>query len=120
MSILPDTCVWIDFSERGGQARLEAALEAGDVVAHPFVTGELVLGAGRDHPALGWLDKLQTIEVATPGEVRFAIQRHCWGGRGIGYVDAHLLVSTLFTPGCSLLTTDKRVLRIAEELGIAA
>jgi hypothetical protein len=40
-------------------------------------------------------------------------------GRGIGYIDAHLLTSVQLTPGASLWTRDKRMLEIAGKLGLA-
>lgn len=41
-------------------------------------------------------------------------------GRGIGYVDAHLLASALITPGVKLWTLDQKLHKVAEELGVAA
>jgi hypothetical protein len=41
-------------------------------------------------------------------------------GRGIGYIDAHLLTSVQLTPGVSLWTRDKRMLEVASRLGLAA
>ncbi len=41
---------------------------------------------------------------------------HSLFGRGLGYVDAHLLVSTALTDGASLWTRDKRLQEVAEGL----
>lgn len=38
-------------------------------------------------------------------------------GRGIGYVDLHLLTAVLLTPNKKLWTRDKRLRDIATELG---
>ena len=46
--ILVDTSVWIE-RLRKGEPRLAAALEAGQVLMHPFVLGELAaFGPGRE------------------------------------------------------------------------
>jgi len=41
--ILVDTSVWVDHLRAGGEA-LASWLEAGMVLTHPFVVGELALG----------------------------------------------------------------------------
>jgi hypothetical protein len=48
------------------------------------------------------------------------IGRHALFGLGIGYVDAHLLASVRLTAGATLWTRDKRLLGVAERLGLAA
>ncbi|MCH1999619.1 VapC toxin family PIN domain ribonuclease, partial [Achromobacter xylosoxidans] len=40
-------------------------------------------------------------------------------GKGIGYVDLHLLASTRLTPGAALWTRDKRLQALATTLGLA-
>jgi hypothetical protein len=44
--ILVDTSVWVDHL-RGGDRVLAGLLEAGEVLAHPFIIGELALGIYR-------------------------------------------------------------------------
>ena len=41
-------------------------------------------------------------------------------GRGIGYVDAHLLAAVCLTAGAELWTSDKRLHHVADRLGVAA
>ena len=48
------------------------------------------------------------------------IERRGLMGRGIGYVDAHLLAATLLTPEAALWTRDRRLAEIARELGAGA
>jgi predicted nucleic acid-binding protein len=48
------------------------------------------------------------------------IDRHELFGLGIGYVDAHLLVAVRLTLGASLWTRDKRLLAVADHLGLAS
>ena len=58
--------------------------------------------------------------VADDAETLGFITRHSLHGRGIGYIDAHLLASARLTAGSTLWTRDKRLRAIAVELGIAA
>ena len=41
-------------------------------------------------------------------------------GRGLGYIDVHLLASALLAPPARLWTLDRRLARVAAELGVAA
>jgi predicted nucleic acid-binding protein len=118
--ILADTSVWIDHL-RGADDVLGGLLEGGQVLAHPFVTGEIALGSLRQRSLiLGALGGLPQALVASEDEVLDFIERHALHGRGIGYVDVHLLASTRLTPDAELYTRDKRLLIIAGELGLAA
>jgi predicted nucleic acid-binding protein len=118
--ILVDTSVWVDHL-RAGDATLAALLEAGRVLTHPFVIGEIALGNMRQRAAvLSALSDLPTAIVAADAEVLAFIDRHALFGRGIGYVDAHLLASTLLTAGASLSTNDKRLRSVAEALNLAS
>lgn len=117
--MLVDTSVWIDHL-RHGDAELAAALQAGQVVGmHPFVVGELACGNLRARAeVLGLLQALPPVPVATDKEVLFFMDKHALMGRGIGYVDMHLLASTRLG-GALLWTRDKRLHAIAAELGLA-
>ena len=116
--MLVDTSVWIDHL-RHGDSELAAALEAGQVDMHPFVVGELACGNLRARTeVLGLLLALPPIAVATDNEVLFFIDEHELMGRGIGYVDAHLLASARLG-GARLWTRDKRLHATAAELGLA-
>lgn len=118
--ILVDSSVWIDHL-RNGDPALTALLERGGVLAHPFVIGELALGSLRQRDViLSALRDLPSATVANDGEVTGFIARYALYGRGIVYIDAHLLASVRLTPGATLWTHDKRFHAIAAELGIAA
>jgi hypothetical protein len=117
--ILVDTSVWVDHLRAGDQA-LAGLLEAGKVLAHPFVIGELALGnLPRRDQSLRWLRDLPQANVATDREVLYFIDRHRLFGLGIGYVDAHLLASVSLTAGADLWTRDRRLGRAAGRLGLA-
>jgi predicted nucleic acid-binding protein len=90
------------------------------VLAHSFVIGELALGTLRDpEGVLGSLSKLPQALKAEDAEVLQLIRARNLAGLGIGYVDAHLLASTLLSPGASLWTYDKRLAAIASRLALA-
>ena len=114
-----DTSVWVEHL-RGGLPSLKAALEASEVVMHPWVVGELACGHLRQRAQL--LDLLQGLPAATvasDAEVLLLIEQEQLMGRGIGYVDAHLLASARLT-GCWLWTKDRRLGALAKDLGVAA
>lgn len=117
--ILLDTSVWIDHL-RQGDAQVASLLEAGLVLSHPFVIGELACGQLKSRAEiLGLLAALPQALVAQEQEVLFFIERHSLMGRGIGYIDAHLLTATALTEGARLWTRDKRLDSLARELEIA-
>jgi predicted nucleic acid-binding protein len=116
--ILVDTSVWIDHFRRGN-ARLASLLDAGDVACHPFVVGELVLGHLRNREAI--LEHLSHLPVAPPAqheEVMSLVDRHRLKGTGIGWLDAHLLASSLLA-SAPLWSLDQSLARQARRLGIA-
>lgn len=118
--ILVDTSVWIDHF-RSANRQLTLLLTENTVLAHPFVVGELALGTLRHpEPVLGSLVKLPQAVRAADTEVLQLIRQRKLAGLGIGYVDAHLLASTLLSADASLWTYDKRLATVASRLGIAA
>lgn len=117
--ILVDTSVWIDHL-RTNDKSLSNLLNAGRVLAHPFVAGELALGNLRQRAIiLDALSDLPQAKVATDMEVRHFIDEHALFGRGIGYVDAHLLAAVRLTAGAVLWTRDKRLRGIADRMKLA-
>lgn len=117
--ILVDSSVWVDHL-RQGDATLARMLDHERVLAHPFVVGELALGSLRQRESiLAALQDLPHATVASDTEVLSLIEREALYGRGIGYVDAHLLASARLTAGGSLWTRDKRLHAVAARLGLA-
>jgi len=117
--ILVDTSVWVDHLRRGN-AQLADLLERGAVLMHPFVVGEIACGSLSDRSSiLELLEDLPAAVVAEGGEVLAFIERHVLHGKGIGYVDVHLLASVVLTEGAILWTRDKRLRIVAEDLGRA-
>src|SRR3990172_2596416 len=96
--ILVDTSVCVDHL-RGGDPRLAEALEAGRVLMHPFVLGELACGNLQNREeVLGLLAELPVAPVATVLEALGFIERRALMGRGIGYIDVHLLAAVALEP----------------------
>ena len=116
--IVADTSVWIDFL-RSGDDELAAALRANFVAGHQMVVAELALGnlANRES-FLDDLDALPRAPIASDAELRACIAARALHGRGIGFVDAHLIASCLLS-GHTLWTRDRRLHEVATELGAA-
>ena len=118
--ILVDTSVWIDHLHHG-DAVLAGLLDRGDVLAHPFVIGELALGRLHQRDiVLRLLQDLPQANVARDGEVLRFINRQALFGLGIGYIDAHLLAAVRLTPDALLWTHDKRLAAAADRHSLFA
>ncbi len=117
--ILVDTSVWVDHLRRGGD-ELIRLLDGSRVLAHPYVVGEIACGNLHNrNEVLSLISDLPRVAVATDEEVLFFIEQHELMGRGIGYIDAHLLAAvSLAAPG-RLWTRDKRLAMLAVEAGLA-
>ena len=117
--ILVDTTVWVDHL-RSGDVQLAALLDSAAASTHPFIIGEIGLGAIRQRDVvLGALRDLPQAEVADDREVlQFIEQQQLWG-LGIGYVDVHLLAAARLTPDTLLWTRDKRLHAAADTLALA-
>jgi len=117
--ILVDTSVWIDHLRRGDPGLVDL-LERSSVAMHPIVIGEVACGNLRDRvPILELLQDLPAVVVAEHDEVLRFIERQLLHGKGIGYVDAHLLAAVALTEGTKLWTRDKTLRLAAQALGFA-
>lgn len=117
--ILVDTSVWIDHLRRR-EPTLTAMLDAGQILMHPFVLGELACGnLARRSEVLSLMQHLPQAAVATDAEALDFIERHGLMGRGIGYVDVHLLASVALVGASSLWTRDARLAIIAGDMALA-
>lgn len=116
--ILVDTSVWVDHL-RAGEAQLVNLLTAAQVAIHPWVIGELACGHLRQRgEVLGLLQALPALPLASDPEVLLFIERHQLMGRGIGYLDTHLLASVLLAHA-RLWTRDRRLRLVAADLQVA-
>ena len=118
--ILADTSVWIDYLRQDTPA-FSHELRAESILMHRMVLGEIALGSLKDRTRLLYnLSLLPRAITARDIEVRTSIERLKLHGRGIGYVDAHLLTATLLTPHAKLWTRDKRLRAAADDAEVTA
>jgi predicted nucleic acid-binding protein len=116
--ILVDTSVWVDHLRRRNAA-LAIRLEAGDVVCHPFVVGELSLGSlKRRDEILGLLFELRMAPVVPHDDVLELVERARLAGEGIGWVDVHLIASARLDR-FRLWTLDRRLAAVARALDVS-
>jgi predicted nucleic acid-binding protein len=117
--ILVDTSVWVDHL-RKSDVRLGELLNTGKVLCHPFVIGELALGMLKNRAmVIASLQDLPQAEVAELSEIMQFIDQAPLYGRGVGFIDAHLLASARLT-GCLLWTRDARLKGVAAAMGLSA
>ncbi|HEY5061275.1 MAG TPA: type II toxin-antitoxin system VapC family toxin [Gemmatimonadaceae bacterium] len=116
--ILADTSVWVEHL-RHGLRSLSAALHDEQVLMHPFIVGELACGNLRNRSELlALLERLPFAASASDAEALAFIETRRLMGRGIGYVDVHLLASTSLSPAARLWTHDRRLAAVAAKLGL--
>ncbi len=117
--ILVDTSIWIDHLRHGNET-LKILLTQDRVCIHPMVIGELACGnlQNRDQLLKLW-NNLPGVPEASHGEVMIFIYHRNLMGRGIGYVDVHLLASAKLLSGTQIWTGNKRLAKIAGSLKLA-
>ncbi len=116
--VLVDTSVWIEYF-RNGHPGLEELLNNANVAIHPFIIGELACGTMKNREEI--LNLLQTLDSSPEislEEILHFIEMNKLQGKGIGFVDVHLLASSLLSD-CKLWTNDKKLYGIAQKTGIA-
>jgi hypothetical protein len=116
--VLVDTSVWVEHL-RHGHYGLGSLLDAGEVVCHPFIIGELACGFIENRKEIFSLLRSlpPAVEVAQDEAMAF-LERHRLMGRGLGWVDVHLMASAILS-GTSLWTLDKKLKLESLRLGIA-
>jgi predicted nucleic acid-binding protein len=119
--VLVDTSVWIRFlAGRGPYARrLDQLLAADRVFGHDLVHGELLIGdRGRARSALlAAYSEIHRARMVPHKEVVEFVKARKLRGRGIGWVDVHLLASTV-VERCTLWTADAHLADLANELRV--
>ncbi|MBN1274582.1 MAG: type II toxin-antitoxin system VapC family toxin [Candidatus Aminicenantes bacterium] len=115
--ILIDTSVWVDHLRKTDQ-ELSKLLDKGVVLCHPFVIGELACGNLKNRSEiLDLLAALPKVEVASHEEAMHLVTHRKLWGKGIGWIDIHLLASALLS-NCTLWTKDKALHTISRSLNI--
>jgi len=116
--VLVDTSVWVAHL-RHGDVGLDLLLTEGRVLCHPFIVGELACGNLRRRSEI--ISYLQALPQSIPvkhEEVLQLIENYRLMGKGLGYVDIHLLASAILTRA-TFWTLDKKLNKIAGELRLA-
>jgi len=115
---LVDTSVWVDHLRRGN-SRLVRLLQGDEVLTHPFVVGELACGSlARRDETLTLFGTLPKSPVADDEEVLGLLEARRLYGRGLGWIDVHLLASAILG-GCPIWTLDKSLADAAQAVGVA-
>jgi predicted nucleic acid-binding protein len=116
--VLVDTSVWVAHL-RGEAIGLDALLNEGQVVCHPFIVGELACGnLNNRSEILVLLQALPQATLAHHDEVLHFIDHYRLMGKGLGYVDMHLLATALLTR-VPLWTLDKKFQMAVKEMQLA-
>jgi predicted nucleic acid-binding protein len=117
--MLVDTSVWVDHL-RKRNSTLVALLESGEVLTHPFVIGELACGnLGQRRKILSALGELPLVPSASHQEVLDFVESRRLMGRGLGWIDLHLLAASALAK-VPLWSADKRLTAVALEIGTRA
>lgn len=115
--ILVDTSVWIDHFRRGNR-RLMDLLLSEQVFCHAMVIGELACEQMKDRQGtLFLLNNLRKVPAVSDSQTILFIERQCLYGRGLGFIDVHLLAACCLAK-VRLWTLDRRLVSVAQDLGI--
>lgn len=116
--VLVDTSVWVEHL-RKGNIGLEPLLNEGHVLCHAFIIGELACGTLKNRSQiLSLLNALPMSIHAEHDEVMRFIENHSLIGKGLGYIDVHLLASSILS-GVKLWTFDQKLNQVSLRLGLA-
>ena len=113
--VIVDTSIWVTHLRQGSR-QLEKLLLDAEVMCHPFIVGELACGNLKNRNEI--ISLLQSLPMAPTiefDEFLFFIDRNQLMGKGVGFVDVHLLASAKLAE-VPLLTTDKRLKSAADQL----
>ena len=119
--VLVDTSVWIRFVANRAPyaAELDRLLERDEVAGHEFIYGELLIGdRGGRKKLLSAYEKMQQAITVPHSEVVSFVQVRKLSGRGVGWLDAHLLASAI-VGRMQLWTADASLSSLAKQLNVA-
>jgi predicted nucleic acid-binding protein len=118
MKILVDTSVWVQFLSHE-EAGLRNLLLEGGVLIHPFIIGEIACGSLKNRKAtISLLQSLPTIETCSDEEVLHLLEKHRLYAKGVGWVDLHLLASSIIS-NKQLWTLDNKLNILAKQFFVA-
>jgi predicted nucleic acid-binding protein len=115
--MLVDTSIWVEHL-RHGQLGLISLLQRAEVHCHAFIIGELACGCmNHRSEILQLLQALPSVPMVENKEAMTFVERHHLMGRGVGWVDVHLLASAAME-NVLLWSIDRRLAAIARSLGV--
>lgn len=116
--VLVDTSVWISHFQRSNTGFV-LLLNNGNVLCHPLIIVELACGNLKNrNKILSLMKSLPSAIQAENEEILQFIDNYFLMGKGLGYVDMHLLASSLLS-NVPIWTLDKRLKKISLEMGLA-
>jgi hypothetical protein len=116
--VLVDTSIWVEHL-RAGHRGLEDLLAEGKVACHELIIGELACGVIKNRrEILALMQALPTVIEAEHDEAMLFIDRHRLTGKGLGFIDVHLMASAVLSD-TPLWTMDKTLKAESSRLGIA-
>lgn len=116
--VLVDTSVWVSHL-RNGNTNLANLLNNGDVVCHSFIIGELACGNLKNRvEILSLLQALPMSIEAEQDEVMKFIENNQLMGKGLGYIDVHLLAAASLTE-VPIWTIDKKLDAVSQKMGLS-
>ena len=121
MIVLVDTSIWIRglAGQEPFREELDRLLAKKEVAAHDLVYGELLIGdRGGRTQFFTMYDGIKKAETVAHEEVVEFVRRHDLSGRGVGWIDIHLLASAM-AGSMKLWTADRLFAEAAAGLGIA-
>ena len=116
--VLVDTSIWVTHLRQGNR-QLEKLLIDAEVMCHSFIIGELACGNLKNRNEI--ISLLQSLPMAPTiefDEFLFFVDRNHLMGKGVGFVDVHLLASAQLA-GTPLWTADKKLKSSADQLELA-
>lgn len=118
--VLVDTSVWIRSlaNRQPFVTGLQKLLDEEEVAGHEFIYGELLVGGRGRRQFLAAYEQILQASVVPHGEVIAFVQRRGLNGRGVGWIDIHLLASAI-VGGLRLWTADSRLAALCREFGVA-
>lgn len=113
--ILADTSIWVTHL-RKDLVKFKKLLRSAEIYCHPFIIGELACGhLNQRKKILELLQELPSLPILEHEEVLYFIERHQLMGKGLGWVDLHLLASA-YLAQVPLWTLDKKLLSATIDL----
>jgi len=118
--VLVDTSVWIRFlaNRPPYAAELDRLLSLDEVAGHELVYGELLIGdRGGRGKLLAAYERMHRAVMVPHREVVQFVRDRDLHGRGVGWIDVHLLASAI-VGRLRLWTADPRFSVVADEFGV--